>query len=107
MRLNAAGRVASQCWCGIPKHFPTVTLDTFVVMPDHMHGIIVIGKRPDERKDRKSTRLNSSHSQISYAVFCLKKKSPIPPAYPSLVFFSSFGSLCFSAHCSSCTRDSD
>src|SRR5688572_7701017 len=28
----------------------------------------------DEKKDRKSTRLNSSHSQISYAVFCLKKK---------------------------------
>src|SRR2546421_3026729 len=29
--------------------------------------------RPD-REDRKSTRLNSSHDQISYAVFCLKKK---------------------------------
>src|SRR5688572_31377497 len=29
--------------------------------------------------DRKSTRLNSSHSQISYAVFCLKKKRTIPP----------------------------
>src|SRR2546430_12863583 len=28
-----------------------------------------------EREDRKSTRLNSSHSQISYAVFCLKKKT--------------------------------
>src|SRR2546427_8829866 len=28
----------------------------------------------DKRPDRKSTRLNSSHSQISYAVFCLKKK---------------------------------
>src|SRR2546427_3556728 len=28
----------------------------------------------DARGDRKSTRLNSSHSQISYAVFCLKKK---------------------------------
>src|SRR2546427_1978690 len=27
-----------------------------------------------QREDRKSTRLNSSHSQISYAVFCLKKK---------------------------------
>src|SRR2546430_11998790 len=27
--------------------------------------------------DRKSTRLNSSHSQISYAVFCLKKKLPV------------------------------
>src|SRR5438270_11880324 len=36
------------------------------------------GWRPDRRRnaarDRKSTRLNSSHSQISYAVFCLKKK---------------------------------
>src|SRR2546430_14472300 len=29
---------------------------------------------PAEQQDRKSTRLNSSHSQISYAVFCLKKK---------------------------------
>src|SRR5688572_32724475 len=37
----------------------------------------VAGCRLDElsaRQDRKSTRLNSSHSQISYAVFCLKKK---------------------------------
>src|SRR2546430_12411984 len=30
--------------------------------------------------DRKSTRLNSSHSQISYAVFCLKKKKQLPDA---------------------------
>src|SRR5688572_33130399 len=30
--------------------------------------------RPASPRDRKSTRLNSSHSQISYAVFCLKKK---------------------------------
>src|SRR2546427_8176341 len=38
-----------------------------------------VGRRPDTdrcavEQDRKSTRLNSSHSQISYAVFCLKKK---------------------------------
>src|SRR3712207_6868923 len=33
--------------------------------------------------DRKSTRLNSSHANISYAVFCLKKKKPLtsPPTY--------------------------
>src|SRR2546430_10019302 len=31
--------------------------------------------RIERQRDRKSTRLNSSHSQISYAVFCLKKKS--------------------------------
>src|SRR2546430_8475120 len=34
--------------------------------------------------DRKSTRLNSSHSQISYAVFCLKKKKQPPPQTPRL-----------------------
>src|SRR2546430_13605615 len=32
------------------------------------------GNAADVQRDRKSTRLNSSHSQISYAVFCLKKK---------------------------------
>src|SRR2546430_5662741 len=32
------------------------------------------GAQPAPAQDRKSTRLNSSHSQISYAVFCLKKK---------------------------------
>src|SRR2546430_11715678 len=31
-------------------------------------------REPPPTRDRKSTRLNSSHSQISYAVFCLKKK---------------------------------
>src|SRR2546421_4568868 len=35
---------------------------------------IVLSMTPAERADRKSTRLNSSHDQISYAVFCLKKK---------------------------------
>src|SRR3712207_8337699 len=34
--------------------------------------------QPLDLLDRKSTRLNSSHANISYAVFCLKKKTPIP-----------------------------
>src|SRR5689334_23847376 len=34
-------------------------------------------------EDRKSTRLNSSHSSISYAVFCLKKKTKIKSIFPS------------------------
>src|SRR3989475_8835341 len=34
----------------------------------------MFGARGHSNRDRKSTRLNSSHSQISYAVFCLKKK---------------------------------
>src|SRR3712207_7881304 len=34
-----------------------------------------------QRRDRKSTRLNSSHANISYAVFCLKKKKPFRPLH--------------------------
>src|SRR5690349_22989140 len=34
----------------------------------------LLGQEPASRTDRKSTRLNSSHVEISYAVFCLKKK---------------------------------
>src|SRR3712207_8787745 len=39
-------------------------------------GALVVGRR-----DRKSTRLNSSHANISYAVFCLKKKTHDQPTY--------------------------
>src|SRR5690348_18114234 len=35
-------------------------------------------REAEERTDRKSTRLNSSHPSISYAVFCLKKKTKAP-----------------------------
>src|SRR5688572_23800582 len=50
------------------------------LMPSDITGTDILqedpetGRRRFEFKDRKSTRLNSSHSQISYAVFCLKKK---------------------------------
>src|SRR5690606_41647618 len=36
---------------------------------------MVSSRGPDKRRDRKSTRLNSSHVKSSYAVFCLKKKN--------------------------------
>src|SRR5206468_4868706 len=38
----------------------------------------LLGRLSDRIGDRKSTRLNSSHDQISYAVFCLKKKKHRP-----------------------------
>src|SRR5205085_10954794 len=38
-------------------------------------GVVRVWSGPPRREDRKSTRLNSSHSQNSYAVFCLKKKN--------------------------------
>lgn len=40
--VSDIGAVAHQYWQDIPNHFPNVSLDTFVVMPDHVHGIIHI-----------------------------------------------------------------
>src|SRR2546427_9582966 len=48
------------------KHIQQVELDDILALADSTLAA--------EGRDRKSTRLNSSHSQISYAVFCLKKK---------------------------------
>src|SRR2546430_4728192 len=66
-----------------PDHQEEAYLETSPVPPherDHRRALRLWIERLDARPgsalvlDRKSTRLNSSHSQISYAVFCLKKK---------------------------------
>jgi len=42
MRINRRGEIVMECWQAIPNHFPQVELDAFVVMPNHIHGILVI-----------------------------------------------------------------
>src|SRR5688572_32390594 len=70
--------------------FPYTTLFRSILFRDHRDVYVLHSESFDDRlgvflrlfrqvddrldSDRKSTRLNSSHSQISYAVFCLKKK---------------------------------
>src|SRR3712207_8428493 len=49
--------------------------DAFVGHPGFDALRLTDGSSPDDAADRKSTRLNSSHANISYAVFCLKKKN--------------------------------
>src|SRR2546428_8142513 len=49
------------------------------------------------RSDRKSTRLNSSHDQISYAVFCLKKKKKKKSPYISMTCYLIDTIICSSA----------
>ncbi len=41
MKLNATGEEAGWCWNQIPTHFPGIVLDAFVVMPNHVHGILL------------------------------------------------------------------
>src|SRR5690242_21201238 len=67
--------------------FPYTTLfRSFTLPPDAFASswTRVLDTRDD--KDRKSTRLNSSHMSISYAVFCLKKKRHVALVIDGLIF---------------------
>jgi putative transposase len=45
VQLNDAGKVVKACWLAVSTHFLDVDLDAFVVMPNHLHGIVVITDR--------------------------------------------------------------
>ncbi len=40
--LNEVGRVVKDCFCNIPNYYENVVLDEWVIMPNHLHGIIII-----------------------------------------------------------------
>lgn len=54
LQLSGRGRIADECWRVIPEHFPKVELGAHMVMPNHVHGIIILReyrrtKRPPVR----------------------------------------------------------
>jgi len=42
IKLDDGGKIAEQCWIDIPKHFPNAIMDEFVIIPNHIHGIVWI-----------------------------------------------------------------
>ncbi len=42
VHLSEKGEIAQQLWNGLPERFPRLEIDEFVIMPDHVHGILVI-----------------------------------------------------------------
>jgi REP element-mobilizing transposase RayT len=66
MTLSQIGRTAHDYWQQIPAHFPFVVLDAFVIMPNHVHGIIVIDKPDDD--NHAVVPANVPHVHVSAAV---------------------------------------
>jgi putative transposase len=48
MRPSEAGRMVLDVWHGLPSHYPGVDIDTFQLMPNHLHGIIVLYAQDDD-----------------------------------------------------------
>ena len=45
IQLSDIGKIAFNLWNEIPQHFPNITLDEYIIMPDHIHGIIIINRK--------------------------------------------------------------
>lgn len=48
MHLSKMGIIADLLWSQIPFHFPNVELSEYVIMPDHVHGILMVNNNDDE-----------------------------------------------------------
>jgi len=55
MELNEVGKMVEKAWMAIPEHFDGVNVDSFVVMPNHIHWIIEI------IKDNRSSGVGATH----------------------------------------------
>jgi REP-associated tyrosine transposase len=53
MHLSAEGECAQEVWTRLPRHYAHVVLDAFVVMPNHVHGIVIL-KRDDGDEARRA-----------------------------------------------------
>ena len=56
MQLSEIGHMANKFWKEIPEHFLFVELDEFVIMPNHVHGIIIINKPNDGDIDKRNVK---------------------------------------------------
>ncbi len=63
MNLSDIGKIAEQFWQEIPGHFPFVNLDKFVIMPNHIHGIIEINKNENFVETQNLASQNGKKAQ--------------------------------------------
>lgn len=73
MRLNVTGMIAQESWLVIPAHFPNADIDEFIVMPNHIHGILIIGGDNYSERDAYMRPLQSKRQDIDRSKMYLSK----------------------------------
>ncbi len=67
MILNNAGKIADQCWLQIPQHFPNTQLHQYIIMPNHIHGIIeIVGANNHSSNNYLSNNDFNNHLSNTY-----------------------------------------
>ncbi len=74
MRLNDAGKMIQTVWDAIPKYYPGIDIDAYQIMPNHIHGIIIIvGAGPRACPESSMMRLVSLYMRaMSLLLFSMK-----------------------------------
>jgi len=86
--LNGMGKIVEECWYDLPNHYSYITLDQFIVMPNHIHGIVIInnaavetghivetGLRPVSTTTTTTTTTTTKNHGLSEIVRALKSFS--------------------------------
>ena len=60
------GNYAKKCWESIPERYPFVELDTFILMPDHLHGILCFSKK--ERSDWNNNKFGPQKENLAAVI---------------------------------------
>ncbi len=87
MVLNESGRIAEAHWVAIPDHHPGVELDGFVVMPNHMHGIIVIMDREADNAGVVPTEVSIPSLGVVVGSYKSGVTRRIRQMYPDLILW--------------------
>ena len=89
MLMNQYGTIVNNCWFDLPNHYKNIKLDYFVIMPNHIHGIIVI-KNPivGARSSRPSWNwCQSEKGRDDLAPTSNGRKDPTPTLGKIVAFF--------------------
>ncbi len=83
MELSEIGKIANQNWISIPEYFPFVKLGNHIIMPNHVHGIIIIDKPVDESIDASvGEHVDKPIETVETQNFV--SLPPIPPSIPPI-----------------------
>lgn len=87
VQLSPAGKIVAAEWQHLPFQFPTIQLDAFVIMPDHVHGIILISEENSPVNKTNSTNTNEMDHSVTHEIQgdFTQPKGPAPGSLGAII----------------------